>query len=49
MLIFTKLCVVMGPKMLRYSNNSFKKLFLIHLTYVLGENSVVEYSYRSVS
>jgi hypothetical protein len=38
----------MGPKILKYSNNFFKWMFLMHLTYVLRKNSVVEYSYRSV-
>jgi hypothetical protein len=47
MLIFTKLCVFMGPKVLKKSNSLFKQQFLMHLTYVLCQISVIEYSYRS--
>jgi hypothetical protein len=34
-LIFQKLCVAMQPKFLKNSNNMFKQLFLMHLTYIL--------------
>jgi len=43
-----KLCVVMSQKMLKILNNLFKQQFLIYLTYVLRQISVVGYSYRSV-
>jgi hypothetical protein len=47
MLICTKLCVFMGPIFLIKSNNLFKQQFLMHLTYVLCQISIIEYSYRS--
>jgi hypothetical protein len=34
-LIFQKLCVAMQPNFLKNSNNLFKQLFLMHLTYIL--------------
>jgi hypothetical protein len=46
-LIYKKLCVVMQPKFWKNSNNSFKKLILMHLTYVLCKISVIEYLYQS--
>jgi hypothetical protein len=49
MLIFMKLCAIMKIKMFKNSNNRFKQQFLMHLAYVLGEISFVEYSYRSVN
>jgi TRAP-type mannitol/chloroaromatic compound transport system permease small subunit len=45
-LICKKVCVVMQPKILKNSNNLFKQLFLMHLTYVLCKISVVKYSYQ---
>jgi hypothetical protein len=49
MLIFMKLYVVMRIKMFKNSNNYFKHQFLMHIAYVLGTISHVEYSYRSVN
>jgi hypothetical protein len=41
-----KLYAVMRTKYFKSSINMFKQLFLMHLTYVLCNISVVEYSYR---
>jgi hypothetical protein len=49
MLICMKLCLLMLPKVLKYTNNLFKQQFLMHPTYILGKISVVECSYRSVN
>jgi hypothetical protein len=45
-LISKKLSVAMKPNFFKNSNNLFKQLFLMHLTYVLCKISVVEYSHR---
>jgi hypothetical protein len=37
----------MGPKIKKKSNNLFKQQFLMHLTDVLCQISIIEYSYRS--
>jgi hypothetical protein len=38
-----KLCVFMGPKNFKNSNNLLKQQFLMHLTYVLCPISEIEY------
>jgi hypothetical protein len=45
-LISKKLSVAMKPNFFKNSNNLFKQLFLMHLTYVLCKISVVQYSHR---
>jgi hypothetical protein len=42
-----KIYEFMGPNILKESNNLFKQQFLMHLTYVLRQISVIEYSYQS--
>jgi hypothetical protein len=44
-----KLYAVMRIKICKSSINLFRQLFLMHLIYVMGKISVVEYSYQSVN
>jgi hypothetical protein len=43
------LCAIMGPNVIKNTNNLFKLQFIMHLSYVLCEYRVLDSSYLGVN